>query len=39
MPRRQKLSRKQSKRSFRKGAMKIKRRNFGSKIMRGGIRM
>lgn len=39
MARRIKMSKKQSKRSFRKGAVKIKKRNFSNRIMRGGIRM
>lgn len=37
MKRRRRLSRKASKRSFRKGA-RVKRRNFASAPMRGGYR-
>ncbi len=36
---RRKMSRKSSRRSFRKGASKIHRKNVGGRPMRGGIRL
>lgn len=39
MARRFKLSRKASKKSFRRGAMRVKARNFAPSPMRGGIRL
>lgn len=39
MPKRRKMSRKASKRSFTKGAKSINRKNVLSGVMRGGIRM
>lgn len=37
--RRQKMSRKSSRRSFRKGAQNVHRRNMFDRPMRGGIRL
>jgi|JYMV01.1.fsa_nt_gi hypothetical protein len=39
MPRRRKMSRKSSKRSFRRGAVRVHRKNTRSRPMRGGIRL
>jgi len=39
MPKRHKMSRKASKRSFSKGARRINRKNVMTGVMRGGIRM
>lgn len=36
---RRKMSRKQSKRSFRKGAMNVKGKNYRTSPMRGGTRL
>lgn len=39
MRRRQKMSRKKSKRLFRKTASKVNRKNYANSPMRGGIRL
>lgn len=40
MPKRQKMSRKSSKRSFTKGAMRVHKKNSPTRgVMRGGIRL
>lgn len=39
MAKRRRMSKKASRKSFRKGAMKTHRRNLSSRPMRGGIRL
>lgn len=39
MAMRKRLSRKSSRRSFRKGAMRVHGKNLRSKVLRGGIRL
>lgn len=39
MPRRRKMSRKSSRRSFTKGAVRVHRKNVSGAPMRGGIRL